>query len=164
MATVDAHLTSAPGLIARRILAIDLFLEWTDCTSGKWSYPAVKCAALPPITCPDTRAQAAGQVCPTEGAYCTYGDLTCQCTNCNTGGPVSVCSGDPTWHCATPNPDPACPQGIPMLGSACTSETLSCTYGCGSDNRRICTQGVWYATNGGPCPVVSSRRADGPRM
>jgi hypothetical protein len=109
------------------------------------------------VTCPATRDAAAGQVCPTDGAYCTYGDLTCACTNC-TNGPATTCSGDLTWHCAAPNADTACPAGIPLLGSACTTDNKTCTYACGTGNARTCKQGAWYSASGGPCPV-SSRRA-----
>jgi hypothetical protein len=112
---------------------------------------------LPPVTCPATRDAAAGQTCPTEGAYCTYGDLTCACTNC-TNGPVTSCTGDPTWHCAAPNADTTCPAGIPLLGSACPTDGKTCTYACGTGNARTCKQGAWYTANGGACPV-SSRRA-----
>jgi hypothetical protein len=115
-----------------------------------------KCAALPPVTCPATRDAAAGQVCPTEGAYCSYGDLTCACTNC-TNGPVISCSGDPAWHCAAPNADAACPAGIPLLGTTCSTEGKTCTYACGTGNARTCKQGAWYSANGGPCPVSSRR-------
>jgi hypothetical protein len=127
------------------------------CTSGAWSVLQAKCTQLPPVTCPATRDAAAGQACPTEGAYCTYGDLTCACTNC-TNGPVTSCTGDPTWHCAAPNADAACPAGIPLLGSACASDGKTCTYACGTGNARTCKTGAWYTANGGACPV-SSRRA-----
>ncbi|HXN45573.1 MAG TPA: tail fiber domain-containing protein, partial [Bryobacteraceae bacterium] len=116
-----------------------------------------KCVALPPVTCPATREAAAGQSCPTQDAYCTYADLTCQCTNC-TNGPVVGCGGPLSWHCAVPNVDAACPAGIPLLGSACTTANKTCTYACGPDGARLCKQGAWYAASGGPCPV-SSRRA-----
>ena len=128
-----------------------------SCASGQWLVTLAKCAQLPPVTCPATRDAASGQVCPTEGAYCTYGDLTCACTNC-TNGPVTSCAGDPTWHCAAPNADAACPAGIPLLGSACATDGKTCTYACGTGNARTCKQGAWYTANGGPCPV-SSRRA-----
>lgn len=128
------------------------------CTKGTWAIYQARCVPLPTVTCPDTREAAAGQSCPTEGAYCVYGDLACQCTNCSTGGPVDICTGDPTWHCAAPNADANCPAGIPLLGSACTSEGKSCTYACGTSGARVCEQGAWYAADGGPCPV-SSRRA-----
>ena len=127
------------------------------CTSGSWSVATAKCVQLPPVTCPATRDAASGQVCPTEGAYCTYGDLTCACTNC-TNGPVASCAGNPTWHCASPNADAVCPAGIPLLGSACTTDGKTCTYACGTGNARTCKKGAWYTANGGPCPV-SSRRA-----
>jgi len=90
-------------------------------------------------------------------AYCVYGDLSCQCTNCSEG-PVSVCGGDMTWHCAAPNTTPGCPAGIPLLGSACTAAGLTCTYSCGAGGARVCKQGAWYSAYGGPCPI-STRRA-----
>lgn len=127
------------------------------CTNGAWATTLPDCAALPPVTCPATRDEAAGQACPTQGAYCSYGDLNCECTNCSSG-PVSLCSGSPTWHCASPNADAACPAGMPQLGTTCTTEGKTCTYACGAGNGRVCKQGAWYSANGGACPV-SSRRA-----
>lgn len=127
------------------------------CTAGTWVVNQAKCVQLPPVTCPATRAEAAGQICPTDGAYCVYGDLSCACTNC-TDGPVTMCSGDFTWHCAAPNADATCPAGIPLLGSACTTEGKSCSYACGAGGARLCKQGAWYSADGGPCPV-SARRA-----
>jgi hypothetical protein len=127
------------------------------CTGGAWSILLAKCTQLPPVTCPATRDAAAGQLCPTDGAYCVYGDLSCVCTNC-TNGPVTSCGGDFTWHCATPNADAACPSGIPLLGSACTTADKTCTYACGTGGARLCKSGAWYTANGGPCPV-SARRA-----
>jgi hypothetical protein len=128
------------------------------CTNGAWAILQARCVPLPEVTCPDTREAAAGQLCEPEAAYCVYADLACECTNCSTGGPVDICTGDPTWHCAAPNADPACPAGIPLLGSACSGEGKSCTYACGSGGARVCKKGAWYAADGGPCPV-SSRRA-----
>jgi hypothetical protein len=127
------------------------------CTGGSWTTLAAKCVQLPPVTCPVTRDAAAGQVCPTDQAYCMYGDLSCACTNCSTG-PVNFCGGSYTWHCAAPNADPACPPGIPLLGSACSANGQVCTYACGAGGGRTCKQGAWYTSNGGPCPV-SARRA-----
>jgi hypothetical protein len=127
------------------------------CTGGDWTVSPSKCAALPPVTCPATRDAAAGQACPTQGAYCSYGDLSCECTNCS-NGPVALCTGSPTWHCEAPNADSTCPAGMPLLGTACATEGKTCTYACGSGNGRICKQGAWYSADGGPCPK-SSRRA-----
>ena len=127
------------------------------CTGGAWTVLQSRCVSLPPVTCPATRDAAAGQACPTQGAYCSYGELACECTNCSTG-PVALCTGSPTWHCEAPNADAACPAGMPLLGTACTTEGKACTYACGTGNARTCKQGAWYSANGGPCPV-SSRRA-----
>ena len=131
--------------------------EDATCTNGSWTITMPKCVGLPPVTCPATREAAAGQSCPTQDAYCTYADLTCQCTNC-TNGPVVGCGGPLTWHCAIPNADAACPAGIPLLGSACTTANKTCRYACGPGGARLCQQGAWYTASGGPCPV-SSRRA-----
>jgi hypothetical protein len=132
--------------------------ESATCTNGSWvvTTPA-PCAVLPVVTCPATREAAAGQACTASGAYCTYGDLSCQCTNCTTG-PVDSCAGDPTWHCAAPNADATCPAGIPLLGSACTTANQTCSYSCGAGGARLCKGGAWYSASGGPCPV-SNRRA-----
>ena len=127
------------------------------CTGGVWTKTSPRCVSLPFVTCPATRAGAAGRICPTMDAYCVYGDLSCQCTNCSEG-PVSVCGGDMTWHCAAPNTTPGCPAGIPLLGSACTAAGLTCTYSCGAGGARVCRQGAWYSAYGGPCPI-STRRA-----
>ncbi len=128
------------------------------CTQGTWNITSPElCAALPPVTCPATREAAAGQACPTQGAYCVYDGLDCECTNCTTG-PVDTCAGDPTWHCAAPNADAACPAALPLLGTACSTEGKTCTYACGTGGARLCKQGAWYTANGGPCPV-STRRA-----
>ena len=127
------------------------------CSNGNWLITMGDCDRLPSVTCPATRDEAAGQICPTDQAYCVYGDLSCECTNC-ISGPVSSCSGDLKWQCAAPNADATCPAGIPLLGSACSTENKSCVYSCGSGGARLCKQGAWYSANGGPCPV-SSRRA-----
>lgn len=128
------------------------------CAGGAWTVSQPPCATPPEETCPASRDAAAGQACTTQGAYCSYGDLSCQCTNCSTGGPISLCTGSPTWHCEAPNADATCPAGMPLLGTACATEGKTCTYACGTGNGRTCKQGAWYAANGGPCPV-SSRRA-----
>jgi hypothetical protein len=127
------------------------------CTGGAWTVSPSTCEALPPETCPATREAAADQACTTKGAYCSYGDLACECTNCSSG-PISLCTGFPTWHCAAPNADATCPAGMPLLGTACSTEGKACTYACGTGNGRTCKQGAWYAADGGQCPV-SSRRA-----
>ena len=128
------------------------------CTNGTWTTTIPElCSPLPPVTCPATRDAAAGQSCPTDGAYCAYSGLNCACTNC-TNGPVASCSGALTWHCDAPNADPACPAAMPLLGTSCSSSGQSCTYACGSTGARLCKQGAWYAASGGPCPV-STRRA-----
>jgi len=129
----------------------------TSVGDGTTSLTTPRCTVLPPVTCPATREAAAGQACTPLDAYCGYGDLTCQCTNC-TSGPVMSCSGATTWHCAAPNADATCPAGIPALGSACAVEGKTCTYACGDGNGRVCKQGYWFSATGGPCPV-SSRRA-----
>jgi hypothetical protein len=129
--------------------------DTATCKDGVWAGSAPSCVSLPKVTCPATRDAAAGQTCPTNGAYCTYDDLSCTCSNCpiSSGGGAIVCSTALAWQCATPNPDPTCPAGIPRLGSACTTEAQTCTYGCGTANARVCKQGAWYSASGGVCPL-----------
>jgi hypothetical protein len=110
------------------------------------------CPAPPPATCPATRAGAAGMACSPDGAFCSYGGLSCQCTNCN-DGPVIMCGGPDTWHCQAPNPDPTCPAAIPNLGTGCGGAGQRCVYRCGDDGARLCSGGVWIGESGGPCPV-----------
>jgi hypothetical protein len=126
------------------------------CTNGTWTVTQAKCTQLPPVTCPATRESAAGQTCPTDGAYCVYGDLSCACNNCRDGS-VVVCEGALTWHCQTPNADATCPAGIPLLGTACTTDGKTCTYACGTGGARLCKKGAWYSADGGPCPVSARR-------
>jgi hypothetical protein len=123
------------------------------CTNGAWTTLLPPCGQLPVVTCPATRDAAAGQTCPTSGAYCVYSDLSCLCTSCPTTPPVGVCTSTPTWHCATPNTTAGCPAGIPLLGSACTSDGLTCTYSCGAGGARACKKNAWYTANGGACPL-----------
>ncbi|MBW2732767.1 MAG: tail fiber domain-containing protein [Deltaproteobacteria bacterium] len=127
------------------------------CQDGSWSIALTGCP--PPITaeCPATREQAAGELCDVMDAFCDYEGLICHCTNCFEG-PVGGCGGDPTWHCDAPHPDPDCPAVRPLLGSLCAPNDLMCAYDCGAGNGRICVEGAWYETDGGPCPI-STRRA-----
>ena len=127
------------------------------CIGGKWSIPPSACPPLPPTTCPPTREEAAGKTCSPKDAWCGYGGLSCECTNC-TKYPVVSCSGPLIWHCASPNPDTKCPAGIPNLGTACTVEAYQCVYGCEPNMARTCTAGHWVASTGpGGCPVSSRR-------
>jgi hypothetical protein len=50
-----------------------------------------------------------------------------------------------------------CPPGIPDLGSACTTTGQQCRYGCGQDGARVCTDGVWFRADGGPCPISTRK-------
>lgn len=130
--------------------------DTATCKGGAWSVTTPElCSPLPKVTCPATRDAAAGQTCSTDGAYCTYGDLSCTCSSCPIGawGGAVVCGTALAWQCATPNSDPTCPAGLPRLGSACTSEAQTCTYGCGNAEVRVCKQGAWYPTGGGVCPL-----------
>ena len=120
------------------------------CRGAAWVVSQPSCAQLPTVTCPATRAAAAGQSCATDGAYCTYSGVSCKCTNCPPG-PISICSGPLTWSCPDPNTTPGCPAGIPLLGSACSTENLTCNYVCGAGGARLCKKGAWYAADGTPC-------------
>ena len=111
--------------------------------------------------CPSSRASAQGNPCSPDGARCSVENgLVCVCSCQSPGSPVGrICTAtDPkTWYCEAPNPNPSCPPALPNLGTACSSEGLSCAYACGNGSR-VCSDGVWVKGRYTPCPV-SVRRA-----
>lgn len=122
------------------------------CTGGSFDVAAGGCPPPPEDTCPATREAAAGQPCAVIGAFCTYGELSCGCTDCPRGAPV--CGGsDPAWDCDVPNADPACPDAMPSQGGACSPNGQRCVYQCGAGGARTCMDGVWYASDGDECPI-----------
>jgi hypothetical protein len=137
----------------------DACRTFAKCSAGRWVVMVPDANTCPPITnigaCPVTPA---GQVCANRDAYCnTAADrLPCHCTNC-VDFPVAQCGTEYTWHCQAPNTVVGCPVGPADLGTACTMENLSCSYGC-NVTIRLCQRGVWVANGTGPCPV-STRKA-----
>lgn len=131
------------------------------CTAGSWIAESLasECSELPPATCPSSRADAAGQACTPEGAYCAYDGLACHCTTCPNPYPLCMPLAAPIWACDAPNADDSCPAAIPNAGTACSSEALRCSYGCERNRDRICQSGLWIeASSEGGCPI-STRRA-----
>jgi hypothetical protein len=117
---------------------------FADCESGKWSVKETKCAALPEVNCPSSRASASNSGCPTEGAICVYEDnLACTCTTCPNPYPICKTLPKPIWACAGANSDAECPPARPYLGVACTKEGKKCSYGCEPQNNEQCIGGVW---------------------
>jgi hypothetical protein len=134
------------------------------CAAGGWTIldPTVgnsQCSTLPSTTCPATIAVAQGQACTPMNAYCIYGDLSCQCTNC-IPGPSEQCVGAPVWQCETPNSNASCPPGEPNLGTPCSTEGLNCAYTCdikSGNGGRLCSGGIWVSGMGQNCPISSRR-------
>lgn len=113
------------------------------CTQAKWQVAVAGCPPLPgpgEKGCPT--AITTGD-CSPDGLQCDMGgDSTCVCASC-----LGPCSITPVWACARPPTTPGCPSRAPRLGTACTQESLVCTYGplCApmlSAGRR-CANGVW---------------------
>ena len=114
----------------------------STCKTTGWSTPIGACPPPPTETCPPTEDKAKGQTCTTVGAFCSYGDSRCGCSNCFAG----PCGGTPKWACSDPPSDPSCPRAMPNLGVACAKAGLSCVYGsCASGDvaGRKCEGAVW---------------------
>jgi hypothetical protein len=123
------------------------------CRGAAWELADPGCPLPPPAACPETRAAAADQPCPTQDARCSYDGLACHCTSC-VEYPVVHCGGEAAWRCDAPNPDPACPAALPNLGTGCAPESKMCVYGCEPNLARRCVGGVWLAdTAPGGCPI-----------
>lgn len=127
------------------------------CTGGRFSLAVAGCPPPPLDTCPATREAAAGQRCAVRDAYCTYGELSCHCTDCPRNvplcGPMSVLR----WDCDVPSTLPNCPAAMPQQGAACAPEGTVCRYSCGPSNGRTCTGGVWVLSPGTECPISTRR-------
>jgi hypothetical protein len=112
-----------------------------SCSGGTWIVSAPPCAVPGPGTCP-TAPPPSNDVCPEDGAVCTYDDgAICECTTC-LGGPCGP--PPPVWICGAPGP--GCPTIAPNAGTACGQEQQSCTYGnpCGiSGVIAVCQDGAW---------------------
>jgi hypothetical protein len=126
---------------------------YATCDGTGWQVVLPRCTPLPDAICPATRADAEGELCDAQDAWCKYDDgLNCECTNCM-DGPVIGCAGDPIWRCAAPNTNPMCPAAKPALGEVCLDDDQICNYKCGPGNGRTCVDAVWQSSDGGPCPI-----------
>jgi hypothetical protein len=123
----------------------------TTCTGGVWKQPLPTpgVACLPSDSCPASHASIVdGQNCGNEELECNYpGQGRCTCATQGFGGlPVYVDGGTPpnVWECEQPTP--GCPVDRPRIGSACSTENQSCTYGDCSMPDTVdieCSGGVW---------------------
>jgi len=128
----------------------------SECTAGSWLVTVPRCEAIPDATCPTTLEAAAGELCDTQDAWCTYDGLHCECTNC-VQFPVGFCQGDPRWRCQVPHMEEGCPTAMPHLGTTCAENQKTCEYKCGEGGARICESNVWTSGEGGPCPISTAR-------
>jgi hypothetical protein len=123
-----------------------------QCTNGEWKLPPPTPgpACLPSNACPTSHSSiVVGQDCGAEELECNYpGQGRCTCATKGFGGPpLADPDGGPipnVWECEQPTS--GCAVDRPRLGSACTTEGQSCTYGgCDMpDSVSIgCTNGVW---------------------
>jgi hypothetical protein len=129
------------------------------CQKARWSLQAPAsgddCPSARSSECPSTFGAASLEVvvhCDPFGLVCDYPTGRCACTD--PAGPVPVdASAAARWHCQDPDAD--CPRPRPPLGSACTSDGLSCDYGSctvtgGSAEK--CADGLWQ-TNSFACAL-----------
>ncbi len=122
-----------------------------DGTARPW------CASVPPAMCPATLEAASSQSCSAQGAVCTYGGLTCECTNCFSF-PVGGCVGEPRWQCDRQPMTAGCPTTPPRFGDVCAAEGVDCLYGCNSpDGAVACRNGVWQRGSFTMCPISTRR-------
>jgi hypothetical protein len=133
------------------------------CTSGAWSISMPDTSGkdcpshLDLQNCPATEdGVSKGGVCTQAGLICDYTRGRCDCESGGSGVVVVVLDGGsitPTWRCQQPST--GCPDGRPNLGTACTTEGMSCDYGsCGEiigGSAEICRGGIWQAESV-PCP------------
>jgi hypothetical protein len=120
------------------------------CAQGFWSV-AVPVAT---VTCPTPAATgacpatydaiAAGADCPDSTLICGYAQGWCACLKStvhpSSGGPPLP----PEWACD--RPATGCPLPRPLLGSACTTEQQTCSYGACTLAQGVveeCTGGSW---------------------
>jgi hypothetical protein len=128
------------------------------CTSGVWAImmpntSGKECPSGNDSTCPMTEdGITRGGVCTQAGAICDYLRGRCDCESGGSGVVVLMLDAGsitPTWRCQAPGM--GCPDARPNLGTACTTEGMSCDYGsCGAiigGNAEICRDGVWQSEN-----------------
>lgn len=126
-----------------------------ECAGGTWNALPTGCPPIPAAQmCPATRDAAEGTPCNPDGAFCKYGDLQCHCTACPPSRPVCGPSTQPMWTCTAPQTTPGCPNAEPNLGTACTTEGVTCNYQC-NHQTRVCQGGIWIGKQGFGCPRSS---------
>jgi hypothetical protein len=129
------------------------------CVDGGWALqraalaPVYPCAAPPAESCPETFDAAVGAGCGAPGAVCSFGSRSCVCTVCTGGCPENADGGVPvTWECDPAPSSSACPSATPNLGTACSTDELTCTFGncaAGTWIEAKCVDAVWKRTNAG---------------
>lgn len=126
----------------------------TNCVDGAWKQPPPTpgVACLPSDSCPASHASiVVGQDCGGEEMECNYpGQGRCTCATQGYGGlqPYNP-DGGPipnVWECE--QPQTGCPADRPRLGSACSQDQQSCSYGdCSMPDTVMieCSGGIWIA-------------------
>jgi hypothetical protein len=121
-------------------------------TNGKWSVivPGKECIpsqAQNPSDCPSSfTGLPTGSACPNDNfaTRCVYPEGMCGCLPCMGDGAMAK-----EWACQTyPTPD-GCPEPRPRVGTPCTQEGKSCSYGgicdvTGSIPILQCQNGAWH--------------------
>lgn len=132
------------------------------CDSTGWTVtpPSTQGCPTPPLgpTCPATFASVVeGASCSTPTS-CGYPQGTCTCeVYCGPQYPLGhTCeAGTPTtWHCEGGGGQPGCPAARPRVGSACSTDKLSCSYGDCNSIDVVCQGGLWHTQHYG-CPISS---------
>ncbi|MEO8877426.1 MAG: hypothetical protein ABI461_17660 [Polyangiaceae bacterium] len=122
---------------------------YMDCVGGTWTPPPLTpgAACLPHDSCPATKADVAiGAACGDEDQECNFPDGRCTCAYGEGLVQVYPDGGQPPreWRCEQPTE--GCPVNRPRIGSACSQENQTCTYGDCSmpDSVDIqCNSGAW---------------------
>jgi hypothetical protein len=147
LANVDCEYGTDPRVHCNTDFVCQPSGTWAEATAGTF------CPPLAPAdpSCPASLAAASGAAsCAREGLICAYGDRLCDCSACD-----GVCGTMPHFHCDSAPTTPGCPSRRPNLGSSCSVEGTSCTYGTcagGTIVNETCTKGVWIGASSA-CPV-----------
>ena len=122
-----------------------------QCDSGQWKSVQLAyepCSPKPgpnPASCPATAASVPqGSACAPRDTTCYYPDMFCQCS-VPLGGPVEIDGGSASWSCL---PGDGCPFPRPLLGTACTANTVICNYEECSYGQ-MCVNGSWQGEEEG---------------
>jgi hypothetical protein len=88
-----------------------------------------------------------GSTCTPYGLVCNYLEGRCECAS--GPGVIRLIDGSvvASWYCQGPSAT-GCPQRRPMLGSTCTTPSLTCNYGScyiEGGTTEACTNGVWVS-------------------